>query len=831
MALFSSDLKDTVKRLANKEFATTEERDELLVRLATAEGLRSRDVVWLLFRPDRALRDAGAKILPRVADAEVLDVFLAEAKAKPEAAMRAATAVFFSLGLPGIEQRLAAIIQAPETKETRDVQQTARRIVLEMPPTKSLEALLWTLEATAFDDRQLIVDKLAQLDVDPRSLPRWQQLARDGDRAIADRALEVIAAKAATAAVPLLVEQLPKASYTVQQRIAEALKRIAGQRGPEFAEQLLPLVASGHAATRTAVLKILVGIGDRHDVIKRYVNFARTLPGFVRGRALDSLREFGDELIEPMIELLGDADEETRAAAIGIASVFDDVRIVPSTIPLLKDPDWWIRIAAADTLGRLKDPRAVEPLIAALGDPDVRWTAVEALGRIADPRALNALGKMLADPAPNVRIEVLEALKGFNHPQVPQVLTKVATADADRNVRAHALAILDDLAKDDAAKAQQVAGVREQALRARSTQGEPRLHTFLVNTRNSGASDFHLTVEQPPVVRVAAELLRAQAEAFTAADTEAMLREILTEAQWETLQTHHQLDFCYTIPQGGRYRGNVFVDHRGYHGVFRVIPDMPPTIQELGLPAHLAEIADYHQGLVLICGPSGSGKSTTLAALVNLFNETRHDHILTLEDPVEFVHPFKNCLINQREVGTHTQSFARALRAALREDPDVIVIGELRDNESISLALTAAETGHIVLGTLSSTSAPKAVDRILSSFPADEQPQIRASLSESLKFVIAQRLLPAKSSRKRVACFEVLKATTNISSMIRDEKTYQLYSAMQVGRAAGNQTFDEALKDLTRRELIAPETAYMAALKKEDFEPLVSAEFLRGVRS
>ncbi|HEV2719447.1 MAG TPA: PilT/PilU family type 4a pilus ATPase, partial [Thermoanaerobaculia bacterium] len=708
-----------------------------------------------------------------------------------------------------------------------EVQQTARRLVLEMPPSKGLESLLWSLEPAAVDDRLLIVDRLAQLDLDPRFVPRWQQLARDGDRAVADKALEVLATRAAGSVVPLLVEQLPHASYNVQQTIAEALRGIAAQRGPEFADQLLPLVASGHAGTRTAVLKILVGIGDVHEVIKRYVNFTRTLPGFVRARAIDSLRQFGDDIIEPMIELLADADDETRAAAIGIASLFDDVRIVPSTIPLLKDPDWWIRIAAADTLGRLKDSRAVEPLVAALADEDVRWTAVEALGRIADPRALNALGKILADPQPNVRIEVLDALKGFAHPQVPQVLTKVATTDADRNVRSRAVTILNELSGDDAAKAQQVAEVRDQALKARSIQGEPRLHTFLIHTRNTGASDFHLTVGQPPVVRVAAELLRAQGDPFSAEDTSAMVKEILSDAQWQTLQTRYQLDFCYTIPQAGRYRGNVFIDHHGVHGVFRVIPDMPPTIQELGLPAHLAEIADYHQGLVLICGPSGSGKSTTLAALVNLFNETRHDHVITLEDPVEFVHPFKNCLINQREVGTHTESFARALRAALREDPDVIVIGELRDNESISLALTAAETGHIVLGTLSSTSAPKAIDRILSSFSVDEQPQIRASLSESLKFVIAQRLLPAKTGRKRVACFEVLKGTTNVASMIRDEKTYQLYSAMQVGRAAGNQTFDDALKDLVRRDLISPESGYMAALKKEDFEPLVSAEFLR----
>jgi len=247
---------------------------------------------------------------------------------------------------------------------------------------------------------------------------------------------------------------------------------------------------------------------------------------------------------------------------------------------------------------------------------------------------------------------------------------------------------------------------------------------------------------------------------------------------------------------------------------------------ELGLPAHLAEIADYHQGLVLVCGPSGSGKSTTLAALVNLFNETRSDHVVTMEDPVEFVHPFKNCLINQREVGTHTQSFARALRAALREDPDVIVIGELRDNESVSLALTAAETGHIVLGTINATSAAKAIDRIISSFPVEEQPQIRASVSESLKYVIAQRLMPSKQPHKQVAAFEVLKGTTTIANLIRDEKTYQIYSAMQIGKSHGMQTFDEALRDLLRREQITAETAYLASVKKEDFEALVSPEFL-----
>ncbi|MEA2569612.1 MAG: twitching motility protein PilT [Acidobacteriota bacterium] len=833
MALFSSDVKETVKRLANKEFNSTEERDEMLGRLASSEGVRARDVVWMLFRPDRALRDTGVKILAKVRDAETVDVFIGESKSKPEAAMRAAVATLFTLGIPGIEARLAQLM-APaekETKDTREQRELALKIILEAPMSRTLEPILWQLESNASEEeRVLYLNKLATGELDERAVPRWQKLARDGNPQIREKALELLATQAPASSIPLLVDQLPTASYAVQQMIVGALTRAAAGRGPEFADQLLPLIASGDAATRTAVMKILMAIGDPAEIIKRYVRFSRTLAGFVRDRALDSIRAFGDELIDPVVELLSDPDEDVRAAAIGVASVFDDPRIVPATITLLNDADWWIRIAAADALGRLKDPRAVEPLIAGLADPDLKWSAVDALGRIADPRALNALGQLLADPGADVRIEVLQALKHFTHPAVPQVVMKVATTDPDRNVRTRALDILDEIAKRDQLSQADIANVRNNALVARAGQGDPKLHALLMATRNGAGSDFHLSVGQPPIIRLSAELVRAQGEPFTAEQTEEMLREILTEKQWETLEKTHQLDFCYTIPQGGRYRGNVFFDHKGFNGVFRVIPEKPPTINDLGLPGQLSEIADYHQGLVIVCGPSGSGKSTTLAALVNLFNETRSDHVLTMEDPVEFVHPFKNCLINQREVGSHTESFSRALRAALREDPDVIVIGELRDNESILLALTAAETGHIVLGTLNSTSAPKAIDRIIGSFPSDEQPQVRASLSESLKYVIAQRLLPAKEGRKQVACFEILKGTSNIGSMIRDEKTFQIYSAMQIGRSLGMQTFDEALKDLVRREQITAETAYMAANKREEFEPLLSPEFLKQVK-
>jgi twitching motility protein PilT len=815
MAMFQSDARVVLKRLADKAYQTSQERDQLLAQLAGAEGLKAKDLVWMLFRPDRAYRDAVVGVLKRVADPETADAVIAECKNKPEAAIRSAAGTLFALGIPGTEHRLADLA----VQGKGETQEIVRRLLLDAPVSGALAPVLWHLAAGGrVEDRVAFLARLASVPIDAKALPRWHRLARDPEKTVREKVLTVLAHHDAPGSVDLFVEQLALVDYSTQQVLVGALTRAAAGQGPAFADRILPLMASGEAGTRSVVLKILLGMPDRRDVVRRYILFSKTLAGWARDRALESMRAFEGGLIEPTIELLSDPDQEVRASAMLVAQSFEDPRIVPATIGLLKDPDWWIRITAAETLGRLKDPRGVLPLVEALCDPEARWSAVEALGRIGDLRAVPGLSELLQDPAPEVRIEVIQALRHFEHPQMLDFVRNVAKQDPSRAVRGRALEIAQEMAALKQTKLADEDALKQAALAAKSGAGEPRINPLLVATRNNGASDLHLAVGQPPVIRLAADLVRAQGEPFTADETEAMIREILTDPQWERLQREKQLDFCYYIPTAGRYRANVFVDQSGTNGVFRVIPERPPTIAEIGLPAHLAEIAEYHQGLVIVCGPSGSGKSTTLAALVNLFNETRHDHVLTMEDPVEFVHPFKNCLVNQREVGKDTQSFARALRAALREDPDVIVIGELRDNESVSLALTAAETGHIVLGTLNSTSAPKAVDRILSSFPADEQGQVRAALSESLKFVIAQRLLPSKEARKQVAAFEVLRNTVAVANMIREEKTYQIPSAMQIGRSLGMQTFDEALKGLLAASRITGEAAYRAASKKEDFE-------------
>lgn len=332
------------------------------------------------------------------------------------------------------------------------------------------------------------------------------------------------------------------------------------------------------------------------------------------------------------------------------------------------------------------------------------------------------------------------------------------------------------------------------------------LSTLLLFTKNAGGSDLHLSGGAPPMVRVHGEMQRLELAGLPAGTpldarlVEQMIYSVLTEAQQKRLETEHELDFSLTLG-AARFRGNVMVQLRGLAGVFRVIPTEIKGFEALGLPAAVRTLAQREKGLVLVTGPTGSGKSTTLAAMVDWINANRDGHIITIEDPVEFVHTPKRCMVNQREVGSSTFSFANALRSALREDPDVILVGELRDLETISLAVTAAETGHLVFGTLHTMSATKTVDRLLNVFPAGEQGQIRAMLAESLQGVISQLLLP-KSGGGRVAAHEILISTSAVRAMIRDGKTHQLPNVIQTGARLGMQSLEQALTRLAGQGVV-----------------------------
>jgi twitching motility protein PilT len=320
----------------------------------------------------------------------------------------------------------------------------------------------------------------------------------------------------------------------------------------------------------------------------------------------------------------------------------------------------------------------------------------------------------------------------------------------------------------------------------------------------------------PPLIRVHGRL-QPLPEVDIPDGYEAALLAILTESQRQTFETRSDLDFAYEIPEVGRFRVNLLRQYKGVGAVFRLLPTRIRTLEELGLPQVVYSLVRLEQGLVLVTGPTGSGKSTTLAALVDHINQESDKHIVTIEDPLEFIHPNKKSLVTQREVGAHTTSFAAALRAVLREDPDIILLGELRDLESIALAITAAETGHVVFGTLHTRTAASTVDRLIDVFPSDQQSQIRTMLAETLKGVIAQQLLIRTDGQGRVIAVEILIGTTALANLIREGKTYQIPSLIQTGRREGMQTMDQAILELLRSKQITPQEAYRKAIDKETY--------------
>jgi twitching motility protein PilT len=335
--------------------------------------------------------------------------------------------------------------------------------------------------------------------------------------------------------------------------------------------------------------------------------------------------------------------------------------------------------------------------------------------------------------------------------------------------------------------------------------------------RDKGGSDLHLSPGCPPLVRISGNLVPAASQQLNHDQYKALLYEVMTEAQRTTFEEHSDLDFAYEVADlGARFRANIFCGRLGISAVFRIIPARILTAAELGLSPTVLLFTEYSKGLVLVTGPTGSGKSTTLAAMIDHVNRTRAEHILTIEDPIEFVHASHKSLVNQREVGRHTRSFATALRAALREDPDIILVGEMRDLETIELAITAAETGHLVFGTLHTSSAAKTVDRIINVFPTNQQEQIRAMLSESLKGVIAQQLVPTLDGR-RAAALEILLVNAAVSNLIREGKTFQIPSVIQTGRGNGMQLMDQALQELLKEGRISSEAAFRFALNKSLF--------------
>ena len=348
-----------------------------------------------------------------------------------------------------------------------------------------------------------------------------------------------------------------------------------------------------------------------------------------------------------------------------------------------------------------------------------------------------------------------------------------------------------------------------------------QIDAFFKLMNEQGASDLHLVSGQQPVLRIQGDLERVKYQTLENDSLKAMLYEIAPEHYVKTFEETGDVDFAYEIPGLARYRANFFMQRNGIGAVFREIPDTILSVEELGLPKVLKRLATLPRGLVLVTGPTGSGKSTTLAAIIHEANQTRREHILTIEDPIEFVHKSDKAIVNHREVGVHTDSFGAALRGALREDPDIILVGEMRDLETISLAIEASATGHLVFGTLHTSSASKTVDRIIEVFPVNQQQQIRNTLADGIRAVVAQTLFRRRDIKGRVAAAEIMIGTPAVRNLIREAKTFQIPSMIQTSAKYGMQTMDDSIMELLKKKIISPDDAYAKAEEKSKFLPFM----------
>ena len=420
-------------------------------------------------------------------------------------------------------------------------------------------------------------------------------------------------------------------------------------------------------------------------------------------------------------------------------------------------------------------------------------------------------GKQFNYTAPSGSVQVSVTRLNGDHRMLIEPLADVGLAEEVSGTNASAERV-------QTANPEKPAAASEPLGEVASSSARRRIDRLFAKMVEDNCSDLHISTGVAPLFRKDGEIVSLDDELpLSATESREMLFSITPENKQEEFDNRHDVDFAYEIAGLARFRCNLFMDRKGMGGVFRVIPAKIRTVDDLGLAPEIVELCRLPRGLVLVTGPTGSGKSTTLAAMLDFVNRTRSDHVVTIEDPIEFVHENKKCLINQREVGMHTGGFKVALRAALREDPDVVLVGEMRDLETVAIAIETAETGHLVFGTLHTRTAPSTIDRIIDQFPAEQQGQIRTMLSESLKGVISQTLLKAKRGG-RVAAMEFLLVNTAVSNLIREAKTYQIPSVMQTSKGVGMQTMNDALLNLVKADKVEPEVAYWSSVDKTELK-------------
>jgi|CXWL01.1.fsa_nt_gi twitching motility protein PilT len=708
------------------------------------------------------------------------------------------------------EELVVRMVEANLARPRPDVARKLWELILELPSSISDKYLERALAEAPGSSRLTALRRLIKARGAEAMRALLIECSSNRELVVRKEAVTVLATLAGEDVFGVMLDRLTgDDSKEIRDYAGTYLKQYIAKAPPEVKPRVLGrLLLAGEPDQRKQLVQSMFSGGERDDLLVGVLGFCKQLTGIQHRTVMDALKSVGEGLLQPTVGLLKSPDADMRVQAVYLLETYADPRTVGPLVAMLRDSDWWVRIVVCEAVGRLKEPKTIPALKELFSDSDAKWAAIEAVGRIGGEPAATTLMPLLGDPTAEVRSMTVTTLRTVKDPRVEQALTQVTTKDPSVDVRLKAVEILREMKGD-------LRGGTGMVISSKDLT-KP-LEKMLAYLRERNGSDLHITPGEPPIIRVNGTLERVQSGKMEPEHTKQVLSECLDPVRMPMLEKDGAVDFCYGIPGVGRYRANVFKMKRGYAGVFRAVPNIAPTFADLGLPKHLSDIGTFHQGIVLVTGAAGSGKTTTMTALVNTINESRFTHVISFEDPIEFVHTPKKALINQREIGKDTASYAAAIRGALREDPDVIVVGDMRDPETIRLALLASETGHLVVATMQTTGAAPTIDKLVESFPPDEHQQVRVSLSESLKLIVSQVLVPRADGQGRCAIFEVLKSTTSVRSLIRDGKTFQLPSTMTIGRSIGMQTIDGALEERLKQGMITFETAMAYAQNKEAF--------------
>ncbi len=612
-------------------------------------------------------------------------------------------------------------------------------------------------------------------------------------------------------AIPTLVNLLESENLVLRNKATEGLVELGKAGRVNLARMLVLMMNSPNVHVRRAVIEIINEIGDPDGTLwKRLVRHLRDEDWWVRERATEVLVNIsGEQITEHIIELLDDSSDIVRRYAVEVLIRLKDLRAIsPLAQAAKEDPDWWVQERAIEALGELGDRRATPVVVNLLKNPSVHWVCVQALCKLKDPRAVPYLGRMLTNSVGEFRLEVLKALDAIGTPEVVPEVQKVVN-DIDKDVRLFAQKTLTKLNVN----------VNTTELEEKVAESLSFIDELLEEAKNRGATDLYIMAGDRPSMKVLGKVEPIHEEVLTPEATMGIVRAILSDKKLDELAKELDVDTSYESQnEHYRFRVNVYKQHTGTNIVFRVISDEILAFEDLNLPDNVLDFTTYHSGLVLIAGPSNSGKSTTLTTLIDHINHTQSRHIITLEDPIEYRHSKDfSCLVNQREIGTHTIDYNTALRSVLREDPDVILVGEMRDAETIAFAVTAAETGHLVFGTLHTISAANTIDRILDAFPPHQQPQIRVMISESLRGVLCQQLLTRADGKGRVLAVELMINNNAIANMMRQGKIHQIPSTITTNYEHGMRLMDREMLQLANAGTISPEEAYAKATDRKLF--------------